>query len=151
MACGVTCQCYHPFFSYPTNRGDCTVNADYYNCAVATIPVAHKLAFLEFPIEAGILLCRGMAGIYCPSMIEREAECCSLNALGALTDEHYCDPAAATRSMHSDVTHSQMWVGSGLTSKAHGPIYSNLHSDSNGKNRTMSLLAAHICCCAQDQ
>jgi hypothetical protein len=38
-----------------------------------------------------------------------EAECCSLDSLGAFTDEHYCGPAV-TRSMHSDDTHSQMWV-----------------------------------------
>ncbi len=37
-------------------------------------------------------------------------------------------------------TNSQMWVGSGLTSKARGPIYSNLHRDSNGKNHKISLL-----------
>ncbi len=52
--------------------------------------------------------------------------------LGAFTDEHYCGPAV-TRTMHSDDTHSQMWVGSGLTSKARSPGYSNLHRDSNSK------------------
>ncbi len=65
-------------------------------------------------------------------------------SLLAFTDEHYCGPAV-TRSMHSDDTHSQMWVGSGLTSNARGPMYSNLARDSNSKNRNMSLLAAHIC------
>ncbi len=65
-------------------------------------------------------------------LIELEAECCSLDSLGAFTDEHYCGPAV-TRSMHSDDVHSQMWVGSELTSKVRGPIYSNLHRDSNGK------------------
>ncbi len=51
------------------------------------------------------------AGI--PLMIELEAERCSLDSHGAFTDEHYssCGPAV-TRSMHSDDTHSQMWVGS---------------------------------------
>jgi hypothetical protein len=44
--------------------------------------------------------------------------------------------------MHSDDTHSQMWVGSGLTSKARSPIYSNLHRDSSGKNQKMSLPAS---------
>jgi hypothetical protein len=44
-------------------------------------------------------------------LIELEAERCSLDSLGAFTDEHYCGPAV-TRSMHSDDTHSQMWVGS---------------------------------------
>jgi hypothetical protein len=77
-------------------------------------------------------------------LIELEAECCSLDSHGAFTDEHYCCPAV-TRSMHSDDTHSQMWVGLGLTSKARCPIYSNLHRDPNGKNQKMSLLAAHIC------
>jgi hypothetical protein len=68
-------------------------------------------------------------------LIELEAVRSSPDSLGAFTDEHYCGPqAAATRGMHSDDTHSQMWVGSGLTSKARGPIYSNLHRDSNGKN-----------------
>ncbi len=57
-------------------------------------------------------------------LIELEAERCSLDSLGAFTDEHYvyCGPSV-TRSMHRDDTHSQMWVGSGLTSKARGPIY----------------------------
>ncbi len=72
--------------------------------------------------------------------IELEAESCSLDSLGAFTDEHYCCPAV-TRSMHSDDTHSQMWVGSGLTSKARGPIYSNLHRDSKQQESKMSLLA----------
>ncbi len=44
-------------------------------------------------------------------MIELEAERCSLDSLGAFTDEHYCGPAV-TRSMHTDDLHSQMWVGS---------------------------------------
>ncbi len=66
-------------------------------------------------------------------LIELEAERCSLDSLGAFIDEHYCGPAV-TRSMHSDDTHSQMWVGSGLTSRARVRIYSNLHRDSNGKN-----------------
>jgi hypothetical protein len=83
-------------------------------------------------------------------LIELEAECCRLDFLGAFTDEHYCGPAV-TPSMHSDDTHSQIWVGSGLTSQARGPIDSNLHRDSNGKNQKMSLLAAHICCGALDQ
>ena len=74
-------------------------------------------------------------------LIELEAEHCSLDSLRAFTDERYFGPAV-TRSMHSHDTHSQMWVGSGLTSKARGPIYSNLHRDSNGKNQKMSLLAA---------
>ena len=83
-------------------------------------------------------------------LIELEAERCSLDSLGAFTDEHYCGPAV-TRGMHSDDTHSQMCVGSGLTSKARSPIYSNLHRDSNGKNRKMLLLAAHLCRGAIDQ
>jgi hypothetical protein len=37
------------------------------------------------------------------SAIELEAECCSLDSLGAFTDEHYCGPAV-TRSMHSNDT-----------------------------------------------
>ncbi len=73
------------------------------------------------------------------NLIELEPERCSLDSLEAFTDEHHCGPAV-TQSIHSDDTHSQMWVGSGLTSKAHGPIYSNLRRDSNGKNRKMSLL-----------
>jgi hypothetical protein len=36
-------------------------------------------------------------------------ELVDLNSLGAFTDEHYCGPAV-TGSMHSDDTHSQMWV-----------------------------------------
>ncbi len=46
-----------------------------------------------------------------PRVIELEAKRCSLDSLGAFTDEHFCCPAV-TRSMHSDDTHSQMWVGS---------------------------------------
>ncbi len=80
------------------------------------------------------------------SAIELGAECCSLDYLGAFTDDNNFGPAV-TRSVLSDDTHSQMWVGSGLTSKARGPMYSNLHRDSNCKtrNRKLSLLAAHIC------
>ncbi len=44
-------------------------------------------------------------------VIELEAERCSLDSLGAFTDEQYCGPAV-TLSMHSDDTHSQMSVGS---------------------------------------
>ncbi len=72
-------------------------------------------------------------------LIELEAGRCRLDSLGAFIGEHYCGPAV-TRCMHSDDTHSQMWVGSGLTSKARGPIYSNLHRDSNGTNEKMLLL-----------
>jgi hypothetical protein len=79
----------------------------------------------------------GGSVVYC-RLIELEAEFCSLDSLGAFTDEHYCGPAV-TQSMHSDDTHSQMWVGSGLTGKARGLIYSNPHRDSNGKNQKMSL------------
>ncbi len=35
---------------------------------------------------------------------------CSLDSLGAFTDKYYCGPAV-TRRMHSNNTHSQMWVG----------------------------------------
>ncbi len=97
------------------------------------------------------LICSNLRGgkLEC-SLIELEAERCSLDSRGAFTDEYYCCPAV-TRSMHSDDTLSQMWVGSALASKARSPIYSNLHRDSNGKNRKMSLLAAHICRGAIDQ
>ncbi len=67
--------------------------------------------------------------------------------LGAFIAEHYCGPAV-TRSMHSDDTHSRMWVGSGQKSRARVRIYSNFHRDSNGKNENISLLVAHVCCCA---
>jgi hypothetical protein len=49
-------------------------------------------------------------------MIELEAERCSLDSLGAFTDEHYCGPAV-TQRMRSDDTHSQMWVGSDSRAK----------------------------------
>ncbi len=52
------------------------------------------------------------AGVFDQGLvIELEAERCSLDSLGAFTDEPYCGPAVA-RSMHSGDTHSQMWVGS---------------------------------------
>ena len=76
---------------------------------------------------------------HAPCALELEALCCSLDSLGAFTDEHYCGPAV-TRSMHSDDTHSQMWVGSGLTSKAQGPDYSNFPRDSTAPMEKMSLL-----------
>jgi hypothetical protein len=76
-------------------------------------------------------------------MIELEAERCSIDSLGAFTDEHYCGPAV-TRGMHIDDTHSQMWVGSELTSKARSPIYSNLHRDSNRKKRKMLTSVAAL-------
>ncbi len=50
------------------------------------------------------------------NLIELEAERCSLDSLGAFTDEHYCGPAV-TRSMPSDDTHSQTWVGSDSRAK----------------------------------
>jgi hypothetical protein len=92
-------------------------------------------------VVTGVICTSDLSG---PPVIALEAECCSLVSLGAFTDEHYCCPAV-TRCMHRYDTHSKMWVGSGLTSKASSPIYSNLHRDSNGKERKMSLLAAHIC------
>jgi hypothetical protein len=63
-------------------------------------------------MHAKQLLCENNKGKkFSAAMIELEAERCSLDSLGAFTDEHYCGPAV-TRSMHSDDTHSQMWVGS---------------------------------------
>ncbi len=79
-------------------------------------------------------------------LIELEAERCRLDSLGAFTDEHYCCPAV-TQCMNSNDTHSQMWVGS---SKACGPIYSNLHRDSNGTNESV-VADAHICRGALDR
>ncbi len=60
-------------------------------------------------------------------MSELEAERYSLDSLGAFTDELYCGPAV-TRGMHSNDTRSQMSesVGSGLTSKARGPVYTGI-------------------------
>ncbi len=75
-------------------------------------------------------------------LIELETERCSLDSLGAFTDELYCGPAV-TRSKHSDNTLSDVgWIGTHEQSSR--PYYSNLHRDSNGKNRKMSLLAAAV-------
>ncbi len=86
------------------------------------------------------------------ALIELEAERCSLDSLGAFTDEHYCGPAV-TQSMHSDDTYSQMWVGSGrgLTSKASSSIYSNLHRDPTGKNQRCRCLLLHFRCGSLDR
>ncbi len=72
-------------------------------------------------------------------MIELEAECCSLDSLRAFTDEHYCGPAV-TRSMHSDDTHSQMWVGSDSELTLVALFIQIFAGIPNGKNQKMSLL-----------
>ncbi len=103
---------------------------------VVPVVVLHGIALRD--------LCPLSREILGSKLIELEAECCSLDSLGAFTDECYCCPAV-TRSMHSDDTHSQMWVGSVLTSKARSPIYSNLHRDPNGTNQRCRCLLLHVC------
>ncbi len=49
-------------------------------------------------------------------VIELEAERCSLDSLGAFTDEHYCCPAVRL-CIDSNDSHSQMWVGSDSRAK----------------------------------
>ncbi len=82
-------------------------------------------------------------------MIEREAERCSLDSLGAFTDEHYCG-LAVTRSMHRDDTHSQMSVGSDSELTLVVLIIQIFTGIPNGKNEKLSLLA-HIRCSSLDR
>ncbi len=103
----------------------------------------HEIRSVLKRVVTGMICTSDLSGAAGAPVIALEAECCSLDSLGAFTDEHYCGPAV-TRCMHSYDKHSQMWVGSGLTSTARSPISSNLHRDSNGKKRKMSLLADHI-------
>ncbi len=77
------------------------------------------------------------------AVIELEVERCSLDSLGAFTDKHYCGPAV-TRGMHSDDTHSQMWVGSDSRAKL-AALFIHIIIGIQTAHPNMTLLTAHIC------
>jgi hypothetical protein len=72
-------------------------------------------------------------------VIELEAERCSLDSLGAFTDEHYCGPAV-TRSMHSNDTHSQMWVGSDSEQSSSSYLFKSSQGSQTARTDKVSLL-----------
>jgi hypothetical protein len=78
------------------------------------------------------------------NQIELEAECCSPDSLGAFTDHHYCKPAV-TRSMHSDDTHSKMWVGSDSDQSSESYLFKSSQGSQTARIKDCLCLLLHVC------